>query len=128
MIRFNLTYFALAVLLFVIEVLIGFYLNDAVIRPYGGDVLVVILIYCTVQSFLNLPPLATALSVLALAFAIEILQYFNLVTMLGLEHYRPARIILGTSFSFADLLCYTLGIATVLLVEKVFNHEPTFKN
>jgi uncharacterized membrane protein len=42
MFRFHKTYFLLAVLLFVIELLIALYLHDRFIRPHVGDFLVVI--------------------------------------------------------------------------------------
>jgi hypothetical protein len=48
---FNKTYSLLALTFFTTEVLIGTYMHDAIIRPYGGDFLVVILIYCIVKSF-----------------------------------------------------------------------------
>jgi len=105
------------VLLLIAEVIIGVYIHDAFIRPYGGDFLVVILIYCFVKSFFDVPVRTTAISVLLFAYAVEISQYFHLVNVLGLERSGLAKILLGTSFSFTDLLMYTLGIATVFVLE-----------
>ncbi|MVN22821.1 ribosomal maturation YjgA family protein [Mucilaginibacter arboris] len=115
--QFHKKYFFLALLLFVTEVLIAVYLHDAIIRPYGGDFLVVILIYCFVKSFLNTPVKATALAVLLFSYLIETLQYFHIVDILGLEKSTIARIVIGTSFSWTDLLAYTLGILLVLIIE-----------
>jgi hypothetical protein len=39
MFTFNLSYFLLALLLFVAEVLIDIYVHDRIIRPYIGDTL-----------------------------------------------------------------------------------------
>jgi DNA integrity scanning protein DisA with diadenylate cyclase activity len=127
MLRFNLKYFSTAVLLLVTELLIGFYLRDKWIRPYGGDVLVVILIYCTVKAFADTPVLKTTIGVFVFAFTIELLQYFHVVTVLGLQHNNAARTIIGTSFSVGDLVCYTLGIIIILFTENLFNHEPVFR-
>ena len=121
-------YFLLTIILFAIEVYIGTYMHDAFIRPYGGDFLVVMLIYCFAKSFFNTPPFLTACCVLVFAYAVEISQYFHLVTLLGWEHSKAARIIMGTSFSFTDLLTYTLGIGTVLLIENLLHHEQSTKN
>ena len=121
-------YFLLTIILFAIEGYMGTYMHDAFIRPYGGDFLVVILIYCFVKSFFNTPPFLTACCVLVFAYVVEISQYFHLVTLLGWEHSKVARIILGTSFSFTDLLMYTLGIGTVLLIENLLHHEQSTKN
>jgi hypothetical protein len=115
--NFHKNYFILAILLLITEVLIARYLHDNIIRPYGGDFLVVILIYCLVKTFLNTPVIPTAVAVLLFAYVIEVLQYFRLVVWLGLQHVRLARVILGTSFSWTDILCYTLGIALVIIIE-----------
>lgn len=118
MLNFNKTYFLLAVLIFFIEVCIALYVHDDFVRPYIGDVLVVILIYCAVKSFFNWPVLPVALSVLAFSFGVETLQYFNFVEIIGLEKSNLARIIIGTSFAWLDLLTYIIGIGIVLFVEK----------
>lgn len=107
--------------IFVTEVLIARYLHGGFIREYGGDFLVVILIYCTVKAFFVLPVYKTAFWVLIFAYAVEISQYFHLVSLLGLQNSRLAKIILGTTFSFIDLLTYTIGILFVLGCENIFN-------
>ena len=118
MFRFNKNYFFLTVLLFIIEVLIGAYVNDAIIRPYVGDYLVVILLYCFVRSFVTLPVVPVGIVVLIFSYCIEVLQYFNLVDHLGLRQYRLAVIVIGSSFEWIDLIAYTLGILTVIVIEK----------
>jgi len=116
-IRFNRTYFFLAIALFLVEVFIGTYVHDSIIRPYGGDYLVVMLIYCFVKAFLDTPVIATATGVLLFAYAIEGLQYLHIVRWLGLEQHKLARIIIGTSFAWSDIVAYTLGIITLIALE-----------
>lgn len=103
-------------------------MDDAIIRPYGGDFLVVILIYCFVRTFFDTPVLRTAIGVLLFSYFIEITQYFHLVNLLGLQDCKIARIVMGTYFSFVDMLAYTLGILLVLIIEKLFGHERATKN
>lgn len=117
MLRFNKGYFLLTIIIFITEVCIALFVHDRVIRPYMGDVLVVILIYCFVRAFFNFRKIPVAVGVLLFAFLIEFAQYFSLVNKLGLQHNRIAKIILGTSFSWADMLTYVVGIAIVLFVE-----------
>jgi hypothetical protein len=117
MFRFNKIYFTLTVLLFATEVLIVVYMHDGLIRPYGGDFLVVILIYCFVKTFIQSPVNITALSVLLFAYAVEVSQYFKLVVRLGLRDSKWANILLGNSFSWVDMLMYTLGILLVMAIE-----------
>ena len=112
-------YFSIFIMLLLAELLVGCCIHDAFIRPYGGDFLVVILIYCLIKSFIDVPITNTAASVLLFAYVIEASQYFHLLNALGLQHSRVALLVLGNSFSFADLFCYSIGILLVLLIEKI---------
>jgi hypothetical protein len=117
MLTFNKNYFAITILLFAIEVVIALYVHDHFVRPFLGDVLVVGLIYCFLKSFLKLPVIATAIFVLLFAFSIEWLQFLNILEKLGLQKSKLARTVIGTSFSWEDILCYIVGIAVLLAVE-----------
>lgn len=117
--KFNSKYFLGAVLIFGAEVLIALYAHDTIVRPYIGDLLVVVLLYCMVKSVADTPVVATAVSVLVFSYIVEILQYFNIITILGLQHSGIARVIIGTSFEWIDLVAYTAGILLVLLTEKI---------
>lgn len=110
-------------MIFIVEVLIALFVHDSFIRPYLGDILVVILIYCFLKSFLKLSVITTALIVLLFSFTIELLQFLNIVEKLHLENSKLARTIIGTSFSWADLLMYSIGIVIVLGVEKFWLKE-----
>lgn len=101
-----------------IEAFIARYVHDSIIRPYIGDFLVVILMYCFVKSFFELTVLKAAVIVLLFAFGIETLQYLNVIGKLGLKHSSIAKTILGHPFSWMDLLAYTVGMIAVLLIEQ----------
>ncbi len=118
MLTFRVRYFIIAVLLFITEVLIALYVHDAFVRPYVGDFLVVMLLYCFVRSFVNASVLPVAIGVLLFAFAIETGQYFHLIFLLGWEQSALARAVIGTSFAWNDLLMYVLGTAFIIIVEK----------
>ena len=117
MFTFRASYFILTLVLFVTEVLIALYLHDNFIRPYVGDFLVVILLYCGVKTFLKASVLSVAISVLMFAFLIEISQYFHFISLIGLSNSTLAKVVLGNSFAWNDLLAYTFGIAAVILIE-----------
>lgn len=118
MFTFNKNYFGLAILIFCVEVLIALFVHDNFIRPYIGDVLVVVLIYCFLKSFLQLPVFTAAIIVLLFSFTVEFLQLVHIVKQLGLEKSKIARIMIGTSFSWLDLFSYAAGTAIVMVVEK----------
>ena len=117
MFTFRPKYGLLAIAFFIIEVLIAMYLNDSFIRPFFGDYLVVFLMYCFVFTFCNTHFIVAAIAVLLFSYLIEILQYFHFVHHMGLEKYRILAIALGNSFAWYDMLAYTLGFLTILLVE-----------
>ena len=71
MFSFNPKYFYLSIVLFFVEVFIGVWIHDSVIRPFGGDVLVVILIYCLIRSFLRIQTTVAITSVFVFACIIE---------------------------------------------------------
>ena len=49
------------------------------------------------------------LYVFVFAGCVEVLQYFDLVTLLGLSGNRFARIVFGSVFDVKDLACYAAG-------------------
>lgn len=116
---FNRKYFYLAVLLFLIEVYIAVFVKDQFIRPFGGDVLVVILIYCFVRAFWKINTNIAALSVFIFACTVEGLQYFNLIDRLGWRQYPLLVIIIGTTFSWEDIFAYAIGTAIILVGESL---------
>jgi hypothetical protein len=102
-----------------IEMLIGLYAHDEIIRPYGGDFLVVILLYCLVRAFLRLPVLPVAGSILLFSYFVEWTQYIKLADRLHLGRHSVARVLLGDYFTWVDIGCYTLGILTILSLERL---------
>jgi hypothetical protein len=128
MLTFNKRYFVFTVILFFIEIAIALFVRDRFVRPYVGDVLVVILMYCFVKTFLRLPVLPVALSVLGFAFLIEALQLLRIVEVLGLQNSPVARTVIGTSFEWPDVLAYTIGCGIILMLEKRLPGGNTPKN
>ncbi len=119
MFRINKQYLIATIILFIVELFIGFYLHDRIIRPFIGDFLVVILLYCLVKSILNISVTKAAIYVLLFAYFVEIMQGLKIVELIGLSNYKVARILIGTTFSWTDIFCYTIGIVVVVMVEKI---------
>ncbi len=102
-----------AILLLLTEVLIALFIHDNFIRPYIGDVIVVILIYCMVR--IVIPEKMTLLPFYVFLFACftEFMQYLHIVELLGLQDYAFFRILIGMVFDWSDILSY--GIGCILL-------------
>lgn len=118
MLTFNLKYFLLAIIFFITEVFIALFVHDGFIRPYVGDYLVVMLIYCAVKTFVKAAPLKTAAGVLIFSYVIEVLQYLDIVERLGLSGNVIAKTVIGYGFEWWDILAYTLGVITILIMEQ----------
>lgn len=105
-------------LLLIVEVLIALFISGGFIRNYFGDVIVVWVVYCFVKIFLvNADGYITAFGVMIFAFLVEFLQYIHIVEILCLEDITFFRVLIGTSFSVIDLVCYAAGTAvTVILI------------
>lgn len=97
------------VVLFAFEILIALYVDDIFIRPYGGDILVVILLGCLVRSVVPKGRLWLSLWLFLFAMAVEISQYFSLVDLLGLGHISFFRTLMGTDFAWGDVWSYGAG-------------------
>ncbi len=118
MLTLNKKYFLLTITLFLIEIFIALYVHDNFIRPFFGDFLVVILVYCFIRSFSQVSVITASILALLFYYFVEAMQYFDIVEVLGLQESRLARTVLGTSFAWEDIIAYTLGITFVILVEK----------
>jgi hypothetical protein len=121
---FHRKYFYLTIFLLFIEIFIGVYVNDSFVRPFVGDVLVVILVYCFIQSFWKIQPVKAMVGVFVFACVVEGLQYLNIVDKLGLRPYKLLVIILGSSFDWGDILAYAVGSAIVIFVESKLRLKP----
>lgn len=116
--RVNWAYAGLAAGLLGLEVLISRFAHDRFIRPYAGDFLITIFLYCLVKSVARQPVKLMLACVLLGSYLIEVSQYYHLVARLGLAQSLVARLVLGSAFSWADMLAYTLGALLVLAVEQ----------
>ncbi|MDX8567947.1 DUF2809 domain-containing protein [Elizabethkingia sp. HX XZB] len=120
--KFNLYYFIATIILFITEVLIATVFKDLFfVRAYLGDVLVTILIYTFVKSFLNISPGKLLIGVFIFSVFIEVLQYFNIADLLGLKRGSIAYIVVGNSFSWIDIICYGAGCLIAFVVEGLRN-------
>lgn len=117
------SYFLLFLLLLGIEIFIGAFVHDRVIRPYVGDILVVVLIYAFARIFFPEGVRFLSLYVLLFAVLVEVLQYFHLGRLLGLEHCRLAMVILGSTFDWRDILCYAAGWAVIEAGRFLLHHK-----
>ena len=118
--RFDRTSLIIALGLLAIEVLIALFTHDRFVRPYLGDVLVMMLLFFAVRAFWQAPPLPLAAGILCFAVVVEITQALHLIHRLGWSHNTLAKLLLGDTFQWGDLGCYLLGgIASLGIVHVI---------
>jgi hypothetical protein len=127
--RFHFRYFLLAAGLLALEIGIARFAHDRFVRPYVGDFLATILLYCLLKCVWPAPAGRVAAVALLVSYAIEVAQLAHLLSWLGWQQ-SAARLVLGSQFEWGDMLAYTLGAALVLGLErtrgrhKVAQDEP----
>jgi hypothetical protein len=89
--------------------MIAMYLNDAFIRPYVGDILVIIVLYCAIRAIIPDKCKLLPLWIVIFAVFVECLQYLKLVQVLGWEDNTLLRIVIGSTFDLKDIACYVVG-------------------
>ncbi len=117
MFRFDKKYALYFVGLLIVEILIALFVKNPIIRGSIGDVLVVILIYCFIQTFFNFDKKKTIIGVGIFAILVEISQALNLVEKLNLQDNKFASTIIGTTFDMNDIWAYIAGCAIVYMLE-----------
>ena len=119
--KLRLTYAAMFGVLLLVEILIGLYVHDNIVRPYIGDVLVTTLLCCLIRT--ASPKRVPVLPIFIFLFAtlVEFAQYLEIAKILRVENNPLLSTLIGTSFSFIDILCYGIGCLIFWVIEKVLN-------
>lgn len=115
----NVKFLCAFLVVFVIEAVIALFVRDNFIRPYVGDILVPVLLYCLVKIFIPGKNVFIPVYIFAFAVLIEFGQYFKLAGHLGLAGNRIARVVIGSTFDLKDIACYFVGCAGLLIFEMV---------
>jgi len=126
-IKLNIKYLCVFIAVFIIEAIIAVFIHDNFIRPYIGDVLVVVLIYCLIKTFVRNEIRLLPLYIFVFAALVEVGQYFNLAKLLGLSDYAIARVIIGSTFDIMDIACYLAGCTGLFLYEMIKQRRKSLR-
>ncbi len=114
------TYFVITIVLIIIEVLIALFVHDNIIRPYVGDVLVVAVIYTFIRIVIPDKVKLLPLYVFLLGTFVELMQYVNMVELLGLQDNKFFSVLIGTTFDIKDIVCYGVGCLLIAIGSKLY--------
>jgi hypothetical protein len=119
MLRWSAIYTAWALALLSVEILIGRYASDSLIRPYLGDVLVIPLLYCLIVSiWQSRRPARLPWLVFGFALAVEAAQALHIADLLGFTRPSLIRTIIGTHADPLDIVAYAVGTALIIAFER----------
>lgn len=121
--KINYKYLISFIMLLISEVTIALFINDKIIRLYIGDILIIILMYTFIRSFIKKPIKFISIYLFVFATLVEIIQYFKILELLNLQNNKILSTILGSTFDIKDVLCYLTGSIILL----VFDNRNTLK-
>ena len=119
-------YAAGACILLAAEILIALFVRDSFVRPYGGDILVTVLLCCLLRAFFLFGIPYLPLGVFLFAAAVEFAQALGIAKLIP-EGWTAVRIIVGSSFSVWDLVCYAVGCGLFWGAERLILRSKTEK-
>jgi hypothetical protein len=102
--------------------MIGMYVHDSFVRPYIGDMLVVILLWALVRIIIPNKAVWLSGAILVFSVIVELTQLIPLVDLLGIKN-RLMRVLMGTSFAYGDLFAYAAGCAVTAVVDVFIYHK-----
>ncbi|WP_419700336.1 DUF2809 domain-containing protein [Mucilaginibacter sp. NFX135] len=92
----------------------------AFIPLFIGDILWALMIYFIMRFlFVNRPVKFIVIVSLLFCYAIEFSQLYKAPWINELRHTLFGRLVLGEGFLWSDLLCYTVGVALGVWVDKI---------
>lgn len=114
------TYFIITIVLLIIEILIALFVHDSFVRPYVGDVLVVAVIYTFIRIFIPEKIKLLPLYIFLFGTFVELMQYIDVVELLGLQDNRFFNVLIGTTFDIKDIVCYGVGCLLIAIGSKLY--------
>lgn len=99
------------------------------LASYAGDILWGLMVFlCIGMLFAGWTTLRVAITGLLFAFTIELSQLWHASWLDKIRHTSVGGLILGYSFLWSDLICYGVGIALGLIIEKVLKEQMMRRN
>lgn len=110
--------------LFIIIVIISLGLLSRLINAvplYVGDMLWAVMIYFIIKIiWYNLHPYRAGAIGLIICYSVEFSQLYQAEWINQIRATLPGRLILGRGFLWSDILAYTVGIAIVVLLDRIY--------
>lgn len=116
-------YLIAAAVLLVGLVLIARYVSGPVIRPFGGDVLVIVFFSCLMCGVTRASMGRCAATAFVTGVIVEVAQALDLIEILGLQDNDVAKTVIGTTFDWRDLVAYVIGAALAVFLDRLIQRR-----
>lgn len=124
--KVNYKYLGVGLIIFLVEIFIALKVDDQIIRPYIGDVLVVILIYVVIKGVTSKPTKKLPIYIFIFTVVVEISQLFNIGSLLGLTGNKVVMVLLGSTFDIKDIIMYGVGALLLLEWERLLRKDISY--
>ena len=115
------TYFAL-IIATIITGLLSRHVNG--VPLFIGDILWALMVYFIARFiFINQTTKMAVIASLAFSYGIEFSQLYQAPWINGIRHTVIGGLVLGQTFLWSDLLCYTVGIGLGVLVDRLIEKK-----
>ena len=121
--QYKIKYFNIFLLFLFVEIFIAIFVEGRFIRPYLGDILVVVLVYFFIKIFILNKIKFLSIYVFVFAVFVEFLQYINIVDILHLANINFFKILIGTTFDIKDIFCYFLGSIPLFILDLLIRRK-----
>src|SRR5665213_441318 len=121
MLKSRITFFVLIVVTIILGLLSRHF---AIIPLFIGDILWATMVYFIARFiFITKPVKFIVIVSLLFCYAIEFSQLYKAPWIDNLRHTLFGRLVLGDTFLWTDLLCYTIGVAIGILADKIISRS-----
>lgn len=99
------------------------------LASYAGDILWGLMVFlCIGMLFVRWATMRVAIAGLLFAFTIELSQLWHASWLDKIRHTSIGGLILGYGFLWSDLICYGVGIALGVVLEKILKEQMMRRN
>lgn len=117
--KINVKYLIGFIIVFLIEVIIALFIHDKIIRPYIGDILVIILMYTFIRGFIKRQIKFLPIYLFIFATFVEVIQFLNIVELMDLKNSKVLSVIIGSTFDMKDIICYFIGSIILMIWNRI---------
>ncbi len=89
------------------------------VRYTVGDIVIAAFIFWVIRAVAGLGVLRSAMVAIVITYGVELAQAARMLERLSIPRNRLTELVFGTTFTWGDLVAYTIGIAIAAAMDNV---------